>query len=203
MILKVGITGGIGSGKTTVANIFATLGIPVFDADAAAKNIMNEDEDLQKKIIKAFGEEAYKDKKLDRKYLAGIVFNNAEKLNQLNALVHPATIAAAEKWMRQQTTPYAIKEAALMFESASAANIDFMIGVSAPQHLRIKRAMERDNISPDEVAKRMSKQIDEEIKMRLCDAVIINDEQTLIIPQVIKLHEKLLALAASKAAVAH
>jgi dephospho-CoA kinase len=203
MILKVGITGGIGSGKTTVANVFSTLGIPVFDADAAAKNIMNEDPALIKNITKVFGEAAYKDGKLDRKYLAAIVFNDAEKLQQLNALVHPATIAAAEKWMHLQTTPYALKEAALMFESASAAGIDFMIGVYAPQHLRIQRAMARDNISRQEVINRMNKQIDEEIKMRLCDAVIINDEQTLVIPQVLKLHENLLALAASKAAAAH
>lgn len=203
MILKVGITGGIGSGKTTVANVFSTLGIPVFDADQAAKNIMNEDPSLIKNITQVFGEAAYKDGKLDRKYLAAIVFNDAQKLQQLNALVHPATIAAAEKWMHLQTTPYALKEAALMFESASAAGIDFMIGVYAPQHLRIQRAMARDNISRQEVINRMNKQIDEEIKMRLCDAVIINDEQTLVIPQVIKLNEKLFVLAASNAAAAH
>ncbi len=197
-MLKVGLTGGIGSGKTTVAKIFTVLCIPVFDADTEAKRIMNEDEDVKKKIIALFGEDAYKNNELNRKYIADIVFADAIKLDKLNALVHPATIAAAEKWMQRQTTPYAIKEAALMFESAAAENLQCVIGVFAPEHLRIQRIMQRDNITREEALSRMNRQIDEEIKMSLCDFIIINDEQQLVIPQVLQLHEKLIAMANNK-----
>lgn len=192
MPLKVGITGGIGSGKSTVANIFKTLGIPVFDADTAAKKVMNEDVALREKITELFGDEAYTNNELNRKFIASIVFNDAYKLEQLNAAVHPATIAAGEAWMDKQTSPYTLKEAAIFFESGSATGLDFIIGVFAPQHIRIQRVMQRDNISREEVLSRMSKQIDEFLKMKLCDFVIHNNEQSLLIPQVIKVHEQLL-----------
>ena len=195
MILKVGLTGGIGSGKTTVAQIFITLGIPVFFADDVAKKIMNEDVELMQNIQHTFGIEAYENGKLNRKYLADIVFKDPLKLEQLNALVHPATINAAEKWMQQQSTSYIIKEAALLFEAGTAAGLDYVIGVYAPQHVRIQRVMQRDNVTREEVIARMNKQINEEIKMRLCDFVIVNDEQQLVIPQVIELHQQLIMLA--------
>ena len=192
MPLKVGITGGIGSGKTTVINIFKTLGIPVFDADTAAKKTMHENIDVKKKIVELFGESAYVNNELDRKYIAGIVFNDTLKLEQLNAIVHPVTIAMAEEWMQNQTSPYVLKEAAILFESGAAAGLDFVIGVYAPQHVRIQRTMQRDKVSREEVLKRMSKQIDEHMKMKLCDFVITNDEQQMLIPQVLQVHEKLL-----------
>lgn len=194
MVLKAGITGGIGSGKSTVTNIFKTLGIPVFDADAAARKVMNEDEALIRSISKLFGSGAYTNGILNRKYIAGIVFSDAYKLEQLNALVHPVTIAIAEKWMQQQTAPYVLKEAAILFESGATAGLDYIIGVFAPQHLRIQRVMQRDKVTRDEVLGRMSKQIDEFMKMKLCDFVITNDEQQLLIPQVLEVHEKLLTL---------
>lgn len=194
MPLKVGITGGIGSGKTTVINIFKTLGIPVFDADTAAKKAMHENADVKNKIIALFGENAYVNNELDRKYVAGIVFNDALKLDQLNAIVHPVTIAMAEEWMQQQTSPYVLKEAAILFESGAAAGLDFVIGVFAPQHIRIQRVMQRDNVTREEVLKRMAKQIDEHMKMKLCDFVITNDEQQMLIPQVLQVHEKLLLI---------
>jgi len=194
MPLKVGITGGIGSGKTTVINIFKTLGIPVFDADTAAKIAMHENEEVKNKIIELFGEAAYVNDELNRKYISGIVFNDALKLEQLNAIVHPVTIAMAEEWMQQQTSAYVLKEAAILFESGAAAGLDYVIGVYAPQHLRIQRAMQRDNVTREEVLKRMAKQIDEHMKMKLCDFVITNDEQQMLIPQVLQVHEKLLSL---------
>lgn len=187
-MLKVGLTGGIGSGKTTVAKIFETLGIPVYYADEAARQLMNTDGELKKELIRHFGTEIYRDHELDRKYLASIVFSNKEKLELLNSLTHPVTIRDAELWMKKQTTPYVIKEAALLFESGAAANLDAIIGVSAPQDLRVKRVMERDGATVEEVMTRISRQLDENMKMKLCDHIIQNNEQELVIPQVLNLH---------------
>ena len=193
-MLKVGLTGGIGSGKSTVAKIFEVLGVPVYYADDAAKHIMNTDAELREKIISTFGAGSYVNNELNRPYIASIVFENTEKLALLNSLTHPATIRDAERWMQQQTSPYVIKEAALIFESGSAENLDYVIGVFSPLPLRIKRIMERDNVTRDEVMKRMSRQIDEDIKMRLCDKVIVNDEQQLVITHVLALHQQLLSM---------
>lgn len=189
-MIKVGLTGGIGSGKSVVADIFRVLGIPVFDADKEAKRIMESDEQLVAAIQQAFGKESYTNGKLNRSYLSSIVFNDPYKLEQLNAIVHPATIAAAGKWMAAQTTPYVVKEAALMFESGSAAHLDFVIGVHAPLSLRIQRTMHRDNMSREDVQARMNRQLDESLKMKLCDFVVENDEQQLLLPQVLQLHER-------------
>ncbi len=194
-MLKIGLTGGIGSGKTMVARIFELLNIPVYYADTAAKTIMNEDESLKALITEHFGETAYAGGVLNRAYISSIVFENKEKLALLNALVHPATIRAAEKWMQQQHAAYVIKEAALIFESGSQDGLDLVLGVYAPKHLRIHRTIQRDTVSRDEVLKRMSNQVNEELKMKLCDFVIYNDEQRLLIPQVIALHERLLLLS--------
>ena len=198
MTLKIGLTGGIGSGKTTVAKIFELLGVPVYYADDAAKRLMIEDEDLRSAIRKQFGEDSYKNNELDRAHLATKVFSDPFQLEILNSIVHPATIRDATRWMNEQQAPYTIKEAALIFESGSGEHLDYIIGVSSPVQLRIKRSMERDNISSEEVIKRMNNQIDEEMKMKLCDFVIQNDEQELLIPQVIDLHQKLLDLTHEK-----
>lgn len=192
-MLKIGLTGGIGSGKTTVARIFETLGIPVFYADDAAKRLMNENEELKKLITQHFGGASYVDGILDTKYLASIVFNSREKLDLLNSLTHPVTIQDAAQWMQKQNAVYVIKEAALLFESGAAGNLDMVIGVYAPQHIRVKRVMDRDQISVEEVMKRISRQIDEEMKMKLCDFVITNDDTQLVIPQVLDLHKKFVA----------
>ena len=194
-MLKIGITGGIGSGKSTVANVFHVLGIPVYDADSAAKKLMNENKELQSEIIRLFGQESYSTEGLNRTYLSSTVFNDPVKLDQLNKLVHPLTIADAEQWMQQQTTPYAIKEAALIFESGAQVHLDKVIGVYAPQDLRIQRAMQRDGITKEKVLARMDRQMDEEKKMRLCDYVIVNDEEKALIPQVLALHEQFLVFS--------
>jgi dephospho-CoA kinase len=190
-MLKVGLTGGIGSGKTMVARLFEILGIPVYYADARTKELMYTNDSLREEISTHFGKESYQDNKLNRKYLASIVFNNKEKLDLLNALTHPVTIRDAEEWMNRQVTPYGIKEAALLFESGASEKLDYVIGVYAPQHLRVKRVMHRDGLAAEEVMKRISRQLDEEMKMKLCDFVITNNEQQLVIPQVVDLDKKL------------
>ena len=196
-MLKIGLTGGIGSGKSTVSKIFEQLGVPVYYADTAAKRIMNEDPILGAQLIEHFGPEVYLDGVLNRSLVASIVFNDKQQLALLNSLVHPATIRDSEAWMKMQTTPYAIKEAALIFESGSQDQLDYVIGVSAPETLRIQRAMQRDNLSREAVKERIQNQLSESIKMRLCNFVILNDEQQLVIPQVIELDKKLRGLLAT------
>ena len=198
MVLRIGLTGGIGSGKSTAAQIFEVLGIPVYYADIAAKRLMNEDEELRSAITNIFGKQAYTNNFLNRKYISSIVFSDPAKLELLNALVHPVTKKDSETWMQQQTSPYAIHEAALIFEAKISERLDHVIGVSSPIELRVKRAMERDKVSRDEILKRMDQQLDENIKMSKCDFVLINDEQQLLIPQVLDLHEKLIALSKQK-----
>lgn len=187
---KIGITGGIGSGKSTVCRIFEVLGIPVYYADTEAKRLMQSDEELVVAIRHHFGDEVYDSSgHLDRALLAKKVFGHQDKLKQLNALVHPVTIRDADEWAGRQTTPYVLKEAALMFESEAFHHVDKVIGVYAPQALRIQRTMHRDEVSREQVMERMQHQMDEELKMRLCDYVIYNDEQQAVIPQVLHLHE--------------
>ena len=137
MVLKIGLTGGLGSGKSTIAKIFEVLGIPVYYADTEAKRIMNDDPHLKAEIIKHFGSGSYSGNQLNRQYLSAIVFDNKDQLSLLNSLVHPATIRDSKEWISKQTTPYAIKEAALIFESGTQEYLDYVIGVSAPTHLRM------------------------------------------------------------------
>ena len=202
-MIRVGLTGGIGSGKSTVAKIFGTLGVPLYYADEAARRLMNENEELRSKITEAFGEAVYSNGILDRAALASIVFNAPKKLEQLNALVHPVTFTDAIRWLEQLESatppiPYAIKEAALIFESGAEEWLDYVIGIYAPAPLRIQRAMQRDHSTEAEVMARMSKQMDEDEKMQRCNFVINNDEQQLLIPQVIALHEHLIGIAREK-----
>jgi dephospho-CoA kinase len=198
MVLKVGLTGGIGSGKSTVAKMFELLGVPVYYADAASKRLYHTNKELMTSLKKHFGEDIYTEDQLNRQKLAALVFNDPAKLELLNRLVHPPTIKDAEDWMQQQTTSYVIKEAALLFESGSVSGLDYIVGVYAPAHLRIKRTMDRDGVKREDVLARMDRQIDEDIKMRLCDFVITNNEQQLVIPQVLALHHRLLTIAAGE-----
>lgn len=189
---KVGITGGIGSGKTTVSQVFETWGIPVYYADLEAKKLVETDSTLKSEIIQVFGEDAYKNGIYQRQYMASIVFDSPEKRNQLNALIHPATIRHAARWMELQNSPYSIKEAALIFESGSEKQLDFIIGVTASVETRIRRVMNRDKIDRDAVLARIQSQMDEEEKMSRCDAVLINDNEALLLPQIERLHHDLM-----------
>ncbi|MEI8280371.1 MAG: dephospho-CoA kinase [Bacteroidota bacterium] len=188
-MLKVGITGGIGSGKSTVCRVFEILGIPVFYADAAARWLMEHDESLIYDIKQLFGDAAYQNGQLDRPFIASIVFSHPDKLRQLNALTHPATFRYAEEWIAQQNAPYIIKEAAILFESGSHKELDAVIGVYAPIDIRIKRVLLRDNTSEQKVRERIAQQMDEDEKMKLCDYIITNDDVKPLIPQVLGLHE--------------
>lgn len=188
----IGLTGGIGSGKTTVAKIFATLGIPVFNADETARQLMQNSPELKKQLVQQFGAEVFQEGQLNKSYLSNLVFKDSYQLNLLNAIVHPASIQAAWDWAAQQNAPYVIKEAALIFESNAAEGLDRVIGVTAPTSLRVHRVMQRDKCSKADVEMRMRNQVSDVIKMKLCDWVIINNDQELLIPQVLKIHEALL-----------
>ncbi|HEX3080335.1 MAG TPA: dephospho-CoA kinase [Puia sp.] len=191
-MLKVGLTGGIGSGKTTVAQIFEVLAIPVYYADTAARDLMNHDPELKKKIIANFGKEAYLNGELNRSYLGSVVFPDTEKLNLLNSIVHPVTIRHSANWMKNQKTAYAIKEAALIFEAGLEKHLDYIIGVTAPESLRIQRVVERDHVPKEKVLDRMRHQMDEKEKISRCDFVIENDGNTALLPQVLAIHERLM-----------
>lgn len=156
---------------------------------------MESDSALMEKIRNAFSEKAYSNGQLDRKYLSALVFNNKQKLDLLNSIVHPFTIKDGNAWMERQSTPYAIKEAALIFESGSQSDYDRIIGVFAPPALRINRTIKRDHVDREKVMGRIENQMDESIKMKLCDHVLFNDEQQLLIPQVIQLHQLFVGLS--------
>jgi dephospho-CoA kinase len=198
-MLKIGLTGNIGSGKTTVSKIFEILGIPVFYADDAAKKVMVTDSVLIDGIKSAFGEASYfSDGTLNRKHIAGIVFNDSEQLAKLNALVHPATFSAFDEWVKAiKSVPYVLKEAALLFESDSYKMCDYSIMIQSPIETRIKRVMQRDGLTRAEVESRNSKQFSEEKKTALADYIIKNDDVQLVIPQVLELHRGFLSLGIS------
>lgn len=195
MPLRVGLTGGIGSGKTTVAGIFEILGIPVYYADQEAKRIMNQDDRIKVRLTAEFGENAYVNHQLNRPYIASVVFGDKQKLKLLNSIVHPITLQDSNAWMQLQHTPYAIKEAALIFESGGNNHLDYIIGVYASLQLRIQRVIARDTIEYRQVYRRIENQMNEEDKMKLCDHVIVNDEQQPVIEQVLNIHEKLMEMS--------
>lgn len=194
--LRIGITGGIGSGKTTICRLFELLGIPVYFADVEAKKLMVSDARLMEQIREHFGDEAYTAAgQLNRQYLSKLVFNDQAKLNLLNSLVHPAVEKHAQQWHHSQAgVPYTLKEAALIFESGSYQHLDRVINVYAPLEIRIARVVKRDQVSREEVLARISNQWPEEDKLALSDHVIINDNTLSIIQQVHKLHKRLVSM---------
>ena len=195
-MLKVGLTGGIGSGKTTVSKVFETLGIPVYDADTQAKRLMNTDPELKTALKDYFGNDIYHDDKtLDRHKLAGIIFNNPAALEKVNGWVHPAVARDFEQWCIQQTSPYVLEEAAIIFESNMAHRFAKVILVTAPENVRINRVCVRSRITPEAVRKRMENQWHDKKKIELADYVICNDNLRLITPQVMEIHRQLLKMA--------
>jgi dephospho-CoA kinase len=195
-MLKIGITGCIGSGKSLVTKIFAQLGVPVYDADSRAKYLMNHSEELRKQLIELLGEQAYsEDGYLNRLFVAGAVFENTILLNKLNGLIHPAVFHDFDKWITEHAqATYIIKEAALMFETDSYKQLDQIITVTAPQKLRIERVVKRDRVSESDVLKRMNNQLSQEEKLSRSQYEVINDESVLLIPQVLSLHQKFQAM---------
>lgn len=193
--MNIGITGGIGSGKTTVCKIFELLGIPVYYADDRAKDLMVNDKDIVKKITALFGEKAYTDSgELDRPFIAQIVFNDRSILDQLNAIVHPAVAIDSLNWSKRQKAPYTIKEAALLFEGGSYKQLDKVIMVFAPKTLRMERVMKRDQSDQKSIEARMDKQMPEGKKMELTNFIINNNGEQLLLPQILNIHQAILAL---------
>lgn len=195
--LQIGITGGIGSGKTLVCHIFALLGVPVYDADSRAKTLMTTDGILVSQIKKEFGVLSFRaDGSLDREYLAENVFSNPDKLKVLNSLVHPRVGEDYAHWVTEQRSSYVLKEAALLFEAKSNRALDKIIVVSAPEELRIQRVLQRDKHRTElQVKDIIRNQLEDDKKVKLADYVILNDERTPLIPQVIALHKQFLSMA--------
>ena len=193
MMLRVGITGGIGSGKSLVCSVLEKLGVPVYYADQEAKRLMNTDQALQKSIKILLGEQAFKDGELNRKMVGEKVFGNPALLKKLNHLVHPVVgndfLTWSKRWHKHS---YVVEEAAVLFESGADRRLDMSVLVYAPAELRIKRVMARDGASRFEVEQRMKQQMDEDEKKRLADRVIHNDEMSLLLPQIVELHEDII-----------
>lgn len=198
-MIKVGITGGIGSGKTTVCKIFESLGVPVYYADERAKKIMTSDKTLKEGIIHLLGEESYfKNGRLNRKFIGSKVFKNKSLLNKLNKLVHPAVLKDGENWFKKQKGVMALKEAALLIESGSYLSLDKLIVVTAPEKVRIQRVMERDKLSMEAVSQKMKNQLTDDEFLKYADFSIINDGKKLLIPQVRKIYKHIVKDALSK-----
>lgn len=183
----IGITGGIGSGKSTIAKVFMSMGYPVYNSDLRAKEILETDQELIEAIQAHFGKKSYTSQGLDRKRMASAVFSNPEKLALLNSIVHPAVGKDFEKWVSTKKTSFVLKEAAILFETGIYKSLDQTILVTAPIAKRIERVMKRDNITKQEVEARMKNQWSEEKKLQLADFVIDNSGAKLVIPQILSI----------------
>jgi dephospho-CoA kinase len=189
---RLGVTGGIGSGKTSVCRVFSILGIPVFSADTAAKHIMESDAEIRIGINSIAGSDLYHDGSLDRKELARLIFGNESLLEKVNALVHPEVFRHFNDWCTQQESPYVIMEAAIMFESGAWELVDGIATVEAPAEERIIRVMKRNNLTREQVLERMNNQASDEERIRRSDYVIQNGENDMIIPAILRIHEELM-----------
>jgi dephospho-CoA kinase len=193
-MLKIGITGGIGSGKSTVCKVFFVMGIPVFEADKVAKKLMITDQEIREKLVTLFGAAVYlPNQAIDRKFLAGIVFKDPSLLAQLNAIVHPVVRKTFFDWCESQQSPYIIHEAAILFESGFYKMMDKTITVATSENERIQRVMKRDGITLEMVKERIKNQWSDDERVKLADFVISNNDNELIIPQIIEIDKKIRA----------
>ncbi|MDB4402356.1 dephospho-CoA kinase [Algibacter sp.] len=194
-MIIVGLTGGIGSGKTTVAKQFLEIGIPVYIADEEAKRLMRRSKIIKRKLIKLFGKEAYVGEELNKPFLANIIFNDKNYLQKMNAIVHPKVARHFEKWVLKQEAPYVIKEVAILFENGGHNTCDFVITVTAPIETRIKRLLKRDNTSYEKIEAIMKNQWTDEEKVKQSHFVIENIELENTKKQVVKIHKEILKKA--------
>lgn len=192
-MLKVGITGGIGSGKSTVSSVFEHLGVPIYNADNRAKWIVQHDTSLRQQIINAFGPESYADGSYNAPYIASLVFQNPDQLALLNSLVHPAVAKDYEQFCKQhEKQAYTLKEAAILFETGTYKSLDFTIMVYAPQSMRIERVMQRDGLEKEPILRRIESQMRDEEKLQYANHIIYNDQTRHIIYQVLEIHQILM-----------
>jgi len=190
---KLGVTGGIGSGKTSVCKVFSVFGIPVFSTDRVARNIMENNKHIIRNINAIAGKDLYSSGSLDRTALATLIFNNDSLLEKVNSLVHPVVFEQFIKWEKEQTAPYVIMEAAILFESGASKLVDKIATIVAPEEERMNRVIQRSRLSRQQVMERMKNQLDDESRIRLSDYVIYNSENDMIIPSILKIHEDILA----------
>jgi dephospho-CoA kinase len=191
-VKKIGITGGIGTGKTLICQMFSLLGVLVYNADLRSKEIL-QTATVKEKLRHVFGEKIFENENISRKKLAEIVFVNPELLHQLNSILHPAVFADFDNWCEQNHHQhYVLKEAALIYETIIHQKLDKIIVVTAPEKIRIKRAMLRDNLSETEIRNRMKNQMSEEEKISRADFIIYNDDKNLVIPQIINIHQQIM-----------
>ena len=191
-MIIVGLTGGIGSGKTTVAKAFNALGIPVYIADDEAKKLMQTSKVLKRKLIELFGKDAYTDGHLNKQFIANIIFHDKNYLDKMNAIVHPQVAKHFKKWLLKQHAPYVIKEAAILFENGTYKQCDVLITVTAPKELKIERLLKRDNTTVEKIKAIMKNQWSDEQKIKLSDFVIDNSELEITKQQVLKIHQQIL-----------
>ncbi len=198
MTLKLGVTGGIGSGKTTVCRVFKVLGIPSFMADERAKVLMNSNVSVREQLNALAGTDLYGRGTLDKRELARLIFNNAELLNRVNEVVHPLVFAEFDEWSKEVSEPYVIMEAAILFESNAHLLVDKVVSITAPIEERISRVMGRSDLTRGQVLERVNSQLDDDERNQRADYVISNSDSELIIPEILRIHEDMLRLAAKK-----
>ena len=195
-MVVVGITGGIGSGKTTISNYLKSFGIPLYVADKEAKALMNRSKVIKQKLIQLFGNEAYVDGKLNRPFLAKMIFKDKSLLNQMNAIVHPKVASHFKRWLKKQDAPYILKEAAIIFENNLQSNYDYIITVVANENLRIERILDREDTTREKIKAVINNQWTDSHKKKLSDFVISNNDLDQAKKQALQIHKKLLKISA-------
>lgn len=193
-VMKLGVTGGIGSGKSSVCRVFSVLGIPVFSADTVAREVMDIDTGIILRINTITGKNLYAGGSLDRVELARLIFNNKALLEKVNSLVHPVVFSRFREWEKQQSAPYVIMEAAILFESGASKIVDRVVTLVAPYEQMVSRVIHRSNLTREQVMERMRNQMSDSERIKHSDYVIHNSEDDMIIPAVLKIHQDILKI---------